>query len=476
MAKITAVIDIGSNSITLKIYKKTSRLAYHELHRLKYKIKIGEGSYENEGLLQDIPMQRAYEALRDFSCIIKAYKARKTLCVATSALRDAPNKKDFIKRVDSELGIKIKVIDGDRESEFGAISAINLLWKMDSFTTIDIGGGSSEFAKVVHGKVIKTTSLQLGHVRLSEKFKTKSEKLEYIEAQLEKLDDDFFETRVVAIGGSARELSKFVQKKLDYPLKCLHGYRYEFQKSYKYLEELLEYDDKKLGKYISKSRCDTIKDGDLIFLKSLEKLGCKEVIVNQKGVREGVYLKDLLRSFNYTFPVNFDLNLKVIEDRFIETPKVNNYLKRVATSLSTTLLDDSEYEEIVGFCAKVLNILDFNFYSWIEYLDFSVIHEKKVLIAYLMESFDKGWLDEELYEKFIILLPSFDILKKLFFVLELTDIIGKNMAIQKFDIVKKDSVIEIVLENISSMSINEIVRLDNPTIYKIKVKSGRKSI
>ena len=476
MAKITAVIDIGSNSITLKIYKKTSRLAFYELHRLKYKIKIGEGSYENGGVLQKLPMQRAYEALRDFSYIIKAYKARKTLCVATSALRDAPNKKEFIKRVDCELGIKIKVIDGKKESEFGAISAINLLWKMDSFTTIDIGGGSTEFAKVERGKVVKRTSLQLGHVRLNEKFKSDSEKLEYINKELEKLDDDFFDRRVVAIGGSARELSKFIQKKESYPLKCLHGYRYEFEKSKKQLEKLLEYDEKKLKKYISKNRIDSIKDGDLIFLKSLEKLGCKEVIVNQKGVREGVYLKDLLRSFNSKFPANFDLNLKVIEDRFIETPKVNSYLKRIAVSLSNTLLEGSEYDKIIGFCAKVLNILDFNFYSWIEYLDFSIVHEDKVLVAFLLHSYNNGELDEELYEKFLLLLPSFDILKKLFFVLELVDIIGKNMHIQKFDIVKSDNIIEIVLEDISSMSIDEIERLDNPTIYKIKVKSGRKSI
>ncbi len=476
MAKITAVIDIGSNSITLKIYKKTSRLAFYELHRLKYKIKIGEGSYENGGVLQTAPMQRAFEALKDFSYIIKAYKARKTLCVATSALRDAPNKKEFIKRVDCELGIKIKVIDGDKESEFGAISAINLLPKMDTFTTIDIGGGSTEFAKVVDGKVVKTTSLQLGHVRLSEKFKSESEKLEYIESELDKLDDDFFNSTVVAIGGSARELSKFIQKKEGYPLKCLHGYRYDFKNDKKYLEELLEYDEKKLKKYISKSRIDSIKDGDLIFLKSLEKLGCCKVIVNQKGLREGVYLKDLLRSFNSKFPANFDLNLKVIEDRFIETPKVNNYLKRVALSFLDAILEDNEFKKEIAFCAKVLNILDFNFYSWIEYLDFGITHEKKVLIAYLLHSFNEKELDEELYEKYILLLPSFDIVKKLFYLLELVDIIGKNMLIQKFDIVKSDNIVEIVLEDISSMSIDEIERLDNPTIYKIKVKSGRKSI
>jgi len=158
VAKITAVIDIGSNSLTLVIYKKTSRLAFYELHRQKHKIKIGEGSYEKGGMLQPKPMQRAYEALKEFSTIIKAFKARKTLCVATSALRDAPNKKEFIKKIDHKLGIKIKVIDGNKESFLGAIAAINLLPNFKEFTTIDIGGGSTEFAKVVDNKIVKNIS------------------------------------------------------------------------------------------------------------------------------------------------------------------------------------------------------------------------------------------------------------------------------------------------------------------------------
>jgi len=195
------------------IYKKTSRLGFYKLHREKQKIKIGEGSYEKGGVLQEAPRKRAFEALKDFAHIIRAYKCQKTLCVATSALRDAPNKKEFIKKVSRELGINIKVIDGEKEAHFGAISAINLLPKEKEFTTIDIGGGSTEFAKVKDGKVLKTASLQLGHVRLFEKFTTNEEKTAYIMSELEKLDDEFKSKVVVTIGGTAREIAKYIQKK-----------------------------------------------------------------------------------------------------------------------------------------------------------------------------------------------------------------------------------------------------------------------
>jgi len=468
VAKITAVIDIGSNSLTLVIYKKTSRLAFYELHRQKHKIKIGEGSYEKGGVLQPKPMKRAYEALKEFSTIIKAFKAQKTLCVATSALRDAPNKKDFIKKVSKELGINIKVIDGDKESFLGAISAINLLPKYKEFTTIDIGGGSTEFAKVVDGKVVKTISLQLGHVRVSEKCKDLEQKSSFIKKELVRLDDEFKSKIVVTIGGSAREIAKFIQKREKYPLyKCLHAYSYDIQTAQKEISKLISYDKEKLKKYVSKSRQDTIQDGAMILLNSLEKLEAKEIVVNKMGVREGVFLSDLLRNFNLKFPSNFKLNQKVLLDRFAEVPKVHNYYQNIANKLYEVLCDDSEYQEIISFCSKLLLINSLNFYSWIEFLNFGYTHQEKVLIAYLMQSFSDEELDEKLYEEFITLLPSYKKLEKLFFILNLTSVLAKDMNIQKVGIIKEDDTIYIDME-LSLLSKDEIKALESP--YKIKIR------
>eukprot|EP01156_Anaeramoeba_ignava_P011210 Anaeramoba_ignava/a482346_8.p2 GENE.a482346_8~~a482346_8.p2 ORF type:complete len:102 (+),score=1.26 a482346_8:923-1228(+) len=92
MAKITTVIDIGSNSTRMVVFKKTSRFGFHLLNESKSKVKISEGCYENNGNLQEIPMQRAFDALKSFVEIAKNLKSNKILCVATSALRDAPNK------------------------------------------------------------------------------------------------------------------------------------------------------------------------------------------------------------------------------------------------------------------------------------------------------------------------------------------------------------------------------------------------
>ena len=142
MSKRTAVIDIGSNSVRMVIFERTSRFAFHLIHEVKSRVRISENAYENGYNLQDIPLERAYQALKEFLLVIKQYKVRKTLCIATSALRDAPNKQIFISRVHKELGLHIKVIDGKREAYLGGIAAANLL-HLDAGLSVDIGGGST---------------------------------------------------------------------------------------------------------------------------------------------------------------------------------------------------------------------------------------------------------------------------------------------------------------------------------------------
>jgi exopolyphosphatase/guanosine-5'-triphosphate,3'-diphosphate pyrophosphatase len=469
VAKKTAVIDIGSNSITLVIYKKTSRLAFYELYRQKYKIKIGEGSYKKDGFLQEEPMKRAYEALKDFSSVIRAYKCQKTLCIATSALRDAPNKREFIKRVEKELGIKIKVIDGQKEAEFGAISSLNLLPSFDEFVTVDIGGGSTEFAKVVNAKVVKTITLQLGHVRVYEKAKSMDEKKALIKSELKRLDSDFFSKRVVTIGGTAREIAKYIQKKEGYPLyKCLHAYSYSDETALKYMQKLIEYEQNKIKKYISKSRQETIQDGALILCNIVRLIEPKEIVVSSFGVREGVYLSDLLRSFNYKFPSNFKLDQRVLLDRFGEIVRVNNYYQNIANKLYPYIFEDDEFKKTVSYCSKLFLLNSMNFYSWIEYLNFVFTHKEKVTIAYLMQSFNDEELDKKLYKKYKSLLPDFKKLEKLFFILNLTAILAKNMKVQDVKVEKKDDLLTIKI-NISDLTKDEIENLKSP--YKIKIES-----
>ncbi|MCJ7765707.1 MAG: Ppx/GppA family phosphatase, partial [Thiovulaceae bacterium] len=72
MAKRTAIIDIGSNSVRMIIMEKTSRFAFHLLHEVKSRVRISEDAYQNDGELQVPAMDRAVLALRDFLQIAKS--------------------------------------------------------------------------------------------------------------------------------------------------------------------------------------------------------------------------------------------------------------------------------------------------------------------------------------------------------------------------------------------------------------------
>ncbi|HHH51059.1 MAG TPA: Ppx/GppA family phosphatase, partial [Campylobacterales bacterium] len=189
MSNSTAIIDIGSNSARLVIYEDSSRYGFHLICEKKSKVRIGEGAYAKGGYLQPIGIKRAYFALREFIKTIKLYSVTKTICVATSALRDAPNGDEFRKWIKKELDLDIDIIDGKSEAKFGAIAGLNLL-PIQSGITIDIGGGSSDLALIKNCKIIDTYSLNIGTVRLKELFFDRNRPLheakEFIKKELEK--------------------------------------------------------------------------------------------------------------------------------------------------------------------------------------------------------------------------------------------------------------------------------------------------
>ena len=116
MAKCTAVIDIGSNSMRMAVFQKTSRFAFHILHEVKSSVRLSESAYKNGGNLQSEPMDRTAFAIGEFLSVANSFGARKILCVATSALRDAPNAHVFLSRIQREHNLSIKIISGEKEA------------------------------------------------------------------------------------------------------------------------------------------------------------------------------------------------------------------------------------------------------------------------------------------------------------------------------------------------------------------------
>jgi len=487
VAKRTAIIDIGSNSISLVIYEKSSRYAFHLIEKLRSKVRIGEGAYENNGHLSESAMQKAYDTLDDYLCVINSLRCKKVLAVATSALRDAPNKKVFLSKVRKGLKLGIKVIDGEKEAYFGAVAALNLLPKIEDAVTVDIGGGSTELALIKNGKIVGNISLDIGTVRLKELFFDKkkdfSETERYIKEVLKELPSSFCSSNIIGIGGTIRALSDSILKDTKYPLASLHGYEYKYQEHRDYIEQIAKSEILKLkDTSISKSRFDTIREGSAIFSMLCKKLGAQTIITSKAGVREGVYLSDLLRNSNHKFPHNFNISIKSLVDRFAIYSKNISQVQKISMAIydqtSYMFDDESKYRELLHMASRLLLITrrlniysnsDMSFGFLIENLNFAISHEDKILISLILKYAHQKSINEKEIKKFKKLLPDTKIVEWLSFIFSLTICINKNKKIQKIDIDYEDKVLSIKSETKMFLCSECIKKLKKPASFAIVV-------
>jgi len=423
MAKRTAIIDIGSNSVRLSVYERTSRYGFHLMHEAKSRVRIGEDAYEHGGYLQDEPQERAIHALEGFANLAKSLNARKTLCVATSALRDAPNSGQFLKRVLDETTVKIKIIDGLKEAELGGIACAALV-PLEKGITIDIGGGSTEFALFENGRVLDTYSLNLGTVRLKELFFDNNDikgAKEYIRNAFEELPKSFRQKDIAGIGGTIRTLSKLIMSRTEYSLDKLHGFSYKPEEHQEFFDEIINAKNSaKLATLgIKKDRFDVIKPGTLIFSEIFKLLGAKRVTASGVGVREGLFLSDLLRGNALRFPANFNPNLRNLLDRFCTDAKYSNHLssisKKIYATVAETIGVKFGYEKHVEYAAR-LSMLGLHMHYRTRHrdgmhlvlgvLEFQLTHKDIVLIAALMRYHENKPPAPRFLKKFKDLLPS----------------------------------------------------------------------
>jgi exopolyphosphatase / guanosine-5'-triphosphate,3'-diphosphate pyrophosphatase len=488
MSKVTTIIDIGSNSMRMVVLQKSSRFSFSLINETKSRVKISEGCYENNGNLQDIPMQRAYESLKSFLNISNALKSRKIICVATSALRDAPNSKVFISRVQKELGLNIKVIEGEKEAYYGGVAALNLIHD-DTFVTMDIGGGSTEFSFIRNGKIEKSISLNIGTVRIKELYFNKNN----IEGARNNILDNLkkiFELgieipqKVVGIGGSIRAFSKIVMSNNEYPLDILHGYTYNVKSETPLFNKIINArtndDLKSVG--VKKDRFDTIKEGTFIFKTILDELNIKEVITSGVGVREGVYLTDLLRNSNHKFPENFNVSVRSLLDRFQIDEKQSAYLGSNAGKIFDVLKPmhnlDNKFRTLLVIASKLHSIgSTLNFYKSndnafdfiLNGLNYDFLHTSRVVVAHTIKFSKKSLPSKNDILKYEDLLPSLEVMQWMSFMISLNIAINQDLSRPKVEYVLNNNTLEIDLSNKSFLIQSNIDKLESPEELNIKI-------
>lgn len=207
------VIDIGSNSIRMVIYRRYGRYPL-PLFNERVTVKLGEGLDQNEMLSPD-KIALALSALRRFSHIMNAMSLERTIVVATAAVRRAKNAAVFTIPAEEIIGVPITVLSAQDEARLVTLGLTANMPHVSGLVA-DLGGGSLELVLVKEGQVQKSTSLNMGHLST----RTESE-IATLLCAVDWLGDAAGAT-LYGIGGSFRALGSAYVKRSNYPLFLLH--------------------------------------------------------------------------------------------------------------------------------------------------------------------------------------------------------------------------------------------------------------
>ena len=491
MRSCIAIIDIGSNSARLVIYERSSTYGFHLICERKSKVRIGEGAYEKNGHLQKAGIERAYLALKEFISTTKHYPIDKILCVATSALRDAPNGLDFTSWIKTQLNLDIEIIDGKKEAYFGAVAAKNLL-PIKNGITIDIGGGSSDIALLKDSQIIATYSLNIGTVRLKELFFDKNrpinEARNFIQQELEKLPKEFKNKQVIGIGGTARTLSKAIMKAERYPFNNIHAFEYNIDTHLEYFRNISEAKPNLLKYlYIPKGRFDTIREGALIWEELILHVSAKKVITSGVGVREGVFLADLLKDSNLQFPKNINPSMQSILDRFdvhhINTEKrIQNSKKLFKVFFNAGKIKNNHLKELlyatelseIGYKLNIYKTYEHAFYVAMQEFNYAITHKELVLTAMLLRFGGNDLYEKRIYKQYKKLLPKKETFEFLSFIYTLTTTLYDQTALKDFDFSFKDNQLTIIAEGSLYLVKEKLKEIEKPKELKLEIFDKQK--
>jgi exopolyphosphatase/guanosine-5'-triphosphate,3'-diphosphate pyrophosphatase len=170
---LIAAIDVGANAVRLEIARGFSDGSIESVHQERDPVRPGEGLFQT-GIVPPDVVDRMIVVLRRYAIICKRHQAR-VRAVGTSALREAKNREDIIRRAKREAGLELEAISGKEEARLMCLGVLSNRPVKARSLCIDIGGGSTEVAGAVGDQPTKLWSVAIGSVRLTEIFKSHGE-------------------------------------------------------------------------------------------------------------------------------------------------------------------------------------------------------------------------------------------------------------------------------------------------------------
>ena len=292
-----AAIDVGSNAMRMAVGRFDARGELKILATSRAAVRLGRDVFR-QGKISPAVMEQGVAAFVEFETMLHEFKVTRYRAVATSALRDATNSREFIQRVQRATGVSIEIISGDEEARlvYQAVSTIVPLGRGTSIL-LDIGGGSCEISFIDRGHVLFAESVNMGTVRLLETVRGTSKDQQLIErlirqyarrvrTRLRALRHHGRISRLIGTGGNIDTLGD-LRKELLGQASARTLRRSELKQLQQAISSMtVQQRIDRLG--LRPDRADVIVPAMTLVRGVMEEVGVSSLVIPRTGLRDGV--------------------------------------------------------------------------------------------------------------------------------------------------------------------------------------------
>ncbi|MEP7254306.1 MAG: exopolyphosphatase [Ferruginibacter sp.] len=282
---ILAAIDIGSNAARLLITDVTkdekNNPVFNKLNLIRVPLRLGFDVFEY-GVIPKAKIGMMLQTMKAFKHLMNAYEVKNVIACATSAMRDAKNSTDIIRKIKLETDISIEVISGDKEA--GLVFENHIAETLDkdhSYMYIDVGGGSTELSFFSNGTLIYKESFNIGTIRLLQD-KVNDKTWEVMKEIIKTVTKGQKEVMAIGSGGNINKIFSMSKRKEGKPitLELLRDFHKELSS--------VNLEDRIKLYSLRPDRADVIIPALLIYINAMRWAGANEMYVPKIGLVDGL--------------------------------------------------------------------------------------------------------------------------------------------------------------------------------------------
>lgn len=286
-SKNYAAIDIGSNAVRLLIKKVTKKadgsVKFAKSILLRVPLRLGFDVF-GKGEITEAKEERMRRLMKAYNHLMKIYGVEKYRVCATSAMRDAKNGPEIIKKIKKSTGIEIEIIDGKEEAQMVYNNHIECMEdRCGNYMYVDVGGGSTEVNLLINGDLKYSKSFNIGTVRILTGGVT-DEAWDKMKKEVAEAVKEYPVVNIIGSGGNINKLYRLVEtkdkEKKRIPIESL-------KKTFDQLEPLTP--EERMETFNLKAdRADVIVPAGKIFLTLADTLHAQYIYVPEIGLADGI--------------------------------------------------------------------------------------------------------------------------------------------------------------------------------------------